>query len=70
MKDFYKIICAVVLPVLFNSMYNLSERLYLYQWQADLADLLVIVGVIGTIIVQTLGAYYLLSYFEQKGWIK
>ena len=59
-----KLICSVSLPILFNLLYNLSElRFYGYKYYPYIfiIDLFVIVGVIGTFIVQFYGTYLILG---------
>jgi hypothetical protein len=47
-------------------MYSLAEYRYYTQLQANIVDIIVVFGVIGTISIQTLGAYHILIWFNSK----
>ena len=58
---------SLFLPILFNLLYNLSElEYYGYEYYPYIftIDILVIVGVIGTFIIQFYGTYLIISKLE------
>jgi hypothetical protein len=60
MKKIAKIILSIVLPVLCNQLYNLSEHYYSMKW-VNTIDYLVMVGLLGTFIIQYYGTYLIIT---------
>ena len=61
-----KIVTAILLTWVFNSFINLSDMYFYTALQASFADALIIIGVVGIISCQIVGAYTILTYLEKK----
>ena len=62
-----KIVTAILLTMVFNSFINLSDVYFYTVMQASFADALFIIGVVGIMSCQIVGAYTILTHLEKKG---
>lgn len=59
------IIISFIIPTIFNTMLNLSDKLYYTNLEANVASVVSIIGAVGVVFLQTYGAYKLINRFNE-----
>ena len=64
--NYSRVILAVILPIFFNLLTNLSEGYYPLRY-VEIVDMLVFIGLVGTLIIEYYGCYLILGKFNKGG---